>query len=229
MVLERFFPDVKLPKTDHWWKRVLIINVLQASVVLTAGKTWDLWLQKISIFSFKDSMGPVSAAFACYLVLTFVYYWWHRWRHEFNFLWLSCHQLHHSPQRIETITSFYKHPFEIFLNSILVSAIAYILCGISVESAGYLTIITAYAEFFYHMNIKTPHFLGYFFQRPEMHRVHHQLNHHSQNYADLPIWDILFGTFSNPKIQKEACGFSENRENRLWEILKFQDVHKRKK
>ena len=30
-----------------------------------------------------------------------------------NFLWLAFHQVHHSPSRIETITSFYKHPTEI--------------------------------------------------------------------------------------------------------------------
>jgi hypothetical protein len=28
-------------------------------------------------------------------------------------------------------------------------------------------------EFVYHMNIRTPEWLGYFIQRPESHRVHH--------------------------------------------------------
>jgi hypothetical protein len=30
-------------------------------------------------------------------------YWWHRARHDLNFLWRVCHQIHHSPARIEFI------------------------------------------------------------------------------------------------------------------------------
>lgn len=40
-----------------------------------------------------------------YLAITFVYYWWHRWRNEIGFLWRFVHQVHHPPQRIEIITS----------------------------------------------------------------------------------------------------------------------------
>jgi hypothetical protein len=43
-----------------------------------------------------------------YFVATFVFYWWHRWRHESAVLWRGFHQIHHSPQRLEVITSFYK-------------------------------------------------------------------------------------------------------------------------
>ena len=44
------------------------------------------------------------------------------------------HQVHHSPQRIEIITSFYKHPFEILANSVLSSAILYLLVGVGPEA-----------------------------------------------------------------------------------------------
>ena len=62
-----------------------------------------------------------------YFVATFVFYWWHRWRHEVPILWRWLHQLHHSPQRIEVITSFYKHPLEIAVNSVLSTAIVFVL------------------------------------------------------------------------------------------------------
>ena len=48
---------------------------------------------------------------------------------------------------------------------------------------------------------------AYIFQRPESHCVHHQEGLHSFNYADLPLWDMLFGTFRNPKEWQSRCGF----------------------
>jgi sterol desaturase/sphingolipid hydroxylase (fatty acid hydroxylase superfamily) len=59
-----------------------------------------------------DGLGTTGGAILGYFVITFVYYWWHRWRHEVPFLWRWLHQVHHSPARIEIITSFYKHPLE---------------------------------------------------------------------------------------------------------------------
>jgi sterol desaturase/sphingolipid hydroxylase (fatty acid hydroxylase superfamily) len=78
-----------------------------------------------------DKLGTVGGALVGYLVVTFIYYWWHRWRHESSFLWRWIHQVHHSPQRIEVITSFYKHPLEILVNSALSSVILYLGVGLS--------------------------------------------------------------------------------------------------
>ena len=86
-----------------------------------------------------------------YATITFVYYWWHRMRHSIPVFWRLLHQLHHSPVRIEVITSFYKHPLEILFNGVLTSAILYILLGISVTAVGLCVLITALAEFVYHI------------------------------------------------------------------------------
>jgi sterol desaturase/sphingolipid hydroxylase (fatty acid hydroxylase superfamily) len=112
------------------------------------------------------------------------------------------------------------------LNSLLSSAIVYSLLGISVKAAAIYTFLTALAEFFYHWNVRTPRWLGYLIQRPESHRVHHQYQRHTQNYADLPILDMLFGTFLNPSARVSRCGFSPKREVRFREMLLFQDVHR---
>ncbi|HIB85256.1 MAG TPA: sterol desaturase family protein [Chromatiaceae bacterium] len=150
-----------------------------------------------------------------YLSITFIYYWWHRLRHSVPILWRLLHQFHHSPVRIEVITSFYKNPLEIFLNGILTSAILYILLGLSVSAVGLCVLITALAEFIYHMNIKTPRLMGLFFQRPEMHRIHHQRGLHHYNYADLPVWDMLFGTYNNPVLVNNRTGFPNANEKRV--------------
>ena len=74
--------------------------------------------------------------------------------------------------------------------------------------------------------MRTPRWLGFLFQRPESHRVHHQKNHHTDNYADIPLWDMLFGTFNNPEAPVKECGFDEKREQRFAEMVAFNDVHK---
>jgi sterol desaturase/sphingolipid hydroxylase (fatty acid hydroxylase superfamily) len=225
MILERLFPDQKLPVVKGWWIRVLVINFLQLLVVILAEKTWNRWFA-YSVFQLGDRLAHPWAALCSYLCLTFVFYWWHRLRHDINFFWLLCHQLHHSPSRIETITSFYKHPVELILNGILIALINFGIFGLDTSGAAWVTFYTALAEFFYHMNIKTPQWIGFLIQRPEMHRIHHQRGLHYYNFADLPLWDMLFGTFRNPIKAYHACGFSPEREARWDRMLYFINVNK---
>ncbi len=224
-VVERVWPARELPKVHNWWARVIFVNVIQLGIVILAGLTWDRWLQEVSLFRLQEHVGAVGQGAIAYFVSTFVYYWWHRWRHESQLFWRLCHQLHHSPRRIELVTSFYKHPVEITINSLLSAGIVYLLLGCSVEAGAIYTFLTAIAEYFYHLNLRTPHWMGFLVQRPESHRIHHKFRHHTQNFADLPLWDWLFGTFDNPKQAPEQCGYEEWREDRFDDILVFRDVH----
>lgn len=218
----------KLPVVKTWPIRVLAINAVQLGVVLIAGITWEKWLSNYSLFHLSDYVSPFMGGFIAYFIATFVFYWWHRLRHESDFLWLAFHQIHHSPQRLEVITSFYKHPAEMVMNSIIGSILVYSFLGLSFEVGAIYTFFTAIGEFFYHTNIKTPRWVGYIFQRPEMHRIHHQYNRHKNNYGDIVWWDMLFGTYENPKEWTEKCGFSPENEERLFEMLRYVDVHKDK-
>jgi sterol desaturase/sphingolipid hydroxylase (fatty acid hydroxylase superfamily) len=227
-VLERIIPGWKLPHVKTWPIRVLLINAVQLGVVTLAGYTWEIWLSSWSIFNLSNYVSPVIGGCIAYFIATFVFYWWHRWRHEFDFLWVGFHQIHHSPQRLEVITSFYKHPGEMVVNSILGSLLVYTFLGLSIEAGIVYTFCTAIGEFFYHTNVKTPHWVGYIFQRPEMHRIHHQHNRHKNNYGDIVWWDMLFGTYENPKEWTQTCGFTPEREERLLDMLAYKDVHKEK-
>jgi sterol desaturase/sphingolipid hydroxylase (fatty acid hydroxylase superfamily) len=140
-------------------------------------------------------------------------------------LWRVFHQVHHSPQRIEIITSFYKHPLEIVVNGVLSSAILYLLVGLGPDAAAGAVALSGLAELFYHWNVPTPHWLGYLFQRPESHCVHHQEGLHSYNFSDLPVWDMLFGTFRNPRRWDARCGFGPEREPLLGQMLLGTDVN----
>jgi sterol desaturase/sphingolipid hydroxylase (fatty acid hydroxylase superfamily) len=224
-VLERAIPGWHLPSVKGWPFRVLLLNAAQLGVVVVAGLTWELWFSTASVFHLSDHVSPTVGGLIAYFIATFLFYWWHRMRHENDALWLGFHQIHHSPQRLEVITSFYKHPGEMVVNSIVGGLLVYVLLGLSAEAGGVYTLCTALGEFFYHTNVKTPHWVGYFFQRPEMHRVHHQLARHKNNYGDITWWDMLFGTYENPKEWTHQCGFDEGKEQQLGRMLAWRDVN----
>ena len=227
-LIERLKTGWVLPKVRTWWVRVVLINIAQLGVVLLAGVTWEHWFSAWSIFQLSDYVSNTLGGFIAYFIATFLFYWWHRWRHESDFLWRMFHQIHHSPQRLEVITSFYKHPHEMIVNSIIGSLLVYTFLGLSLEAGAIYTFLTAIGEFFYHTNIKTPRWVGFIFQRPEMHRIHHQYNRHKNNYGDITWWDMLFGTYENPKEWTKTCGFTPQKEEQLIDMLKFKDIHKKK-
>lgn len=225
-VLERIVPGWPLPQVRTWPVRVVAVNLVQIAIVLLAGVTWEKWLSSASLFKLENHVSPTVGGLIAYFIATFIFYWWHRWRHESDVLWKLFHQIHHSPQRLEVITSFYKHPAEMVVNSVLGSLLVYTTLGLSVEGGAVYTACTAVGEFFYHTNIRTPRWIGFFFQRPEMHRIHHQHERHKNNYGDITWWDMLFGTYENPKAWVHTCGFDDAKEQQLGAMLAWKDVHK---
>jgi sterol desaturase/sphingolipid hydroxylase (fatty acid hydroxylase superfamily) len=218
IALEQTRPGTRLPAVRGWWARAVLLNLVQAGVVYLGTYTWDRWLPGISWWN-GESLGALPGIALGYVVITFVYYWWHRARHEIPMLWRWLHQVHHSPSRLEVATSFYKHPFELLLNGLLSSFLLYVVVGLSPRSAGVVVTITGIAELLYHSNLRTPYWLGFLFQRPESHRRHHERTHHRGNFSDLPLWDMLFGTFDNPRDNPRECGFGAEREQQLLRML----------
>jgi len=214
-----------LPIVKGWWTRVVMINLMQLGIVILGMATWDVWFQHHQWYILEGLPNYVLGLIG-YLCITFVFYWWHRLRHDSYTLWVLFHQLHHSASRLETITSFYKHPVEIVVNSLLMGTISYMLLGLNVEAVAWTILYSSIGEYIYHMNIRTPHWMGYFFQRPEMHKIHHKEGVHYNNFSDLPLWDMLFGTYENPKETDEtACGFCTERETEFVKILGCKNVN----
>jgi sterol desaturase/sphingolipid hydroxylase (fatty acid hydroxylase superfamily) len=113
------------------------------------------------------------------------------------------------------------------VNSIIGSLLVYGRLGLSLEAGAVYTLCAALGGFFHHTNVKTPRWVGWFFQRPEMHRIHHhQHGRHKNNYGDIPWWDMLFGTYENLQHWRFGCGFDPEREERLGEMLLYREVHK---
>jgi len=223
LIIEQLKPATTLPSSKAWYLRAFIFNGIQGLIAFGGAYLWDTWFASVSLFSIKG-LGIGWQVLLGYLAITFIYYWWHRARHSMPMLWKHLHQFHHSPVRIEVVTSFYKHPLEIAVNGILSSAILYLLLGLSPEAVGLCVLATGLAELVYHMNIKTPRAMGYFFQRPEMHRIHHEQGSHHYNYSELPIWDILLGTYKNPAEIDVIVGFPDEGELKLLDLLKGKGV-----
>ena len=73
------------------------------------------------------------------------------------------------------------------------------ILGVPPAAATMTILIVSFLSMFQHANVRTPRWLGYLVQRPESHTVHHARGIHRHNYADLPVFDLLFGTFRNPR------------------------------
>ena len=134
LVVELAAPGRRWPQVSGWIARAFLLNAIQVAAVFLTGVTWDLWFPQLRLWD-SQQIGTIPGALIGYLAITFVYYWWHRARHEIGFLWRWFHQVHHSPQRIEVLTSFYKHPLELIANGALSSFILYAVVGLSPAAA----------------------------------------------------------------------------------------------
>lgn len=61
-------------------------------------------------------------------------------------------------------------------------------------------------------------------QRPESHSRHHARGVHTGNFADLPVFDLLFGTFDNPRDFAPHTGFWHGASARVIDMLRFRDI-----
>jgi sterol desaturase/sphingolipid hydroxylase (fatty acid hydroxylase superfamily) len=228
LLFERIKPGRILPKIKNWYYMALMINVIQLIITLLTARLWIEIFGEISLFKIRNWQSEILQGFFGWLIGTFFFYWWHRVRHMKGF-WLIFHQLHHSPSRIEAVTSFYKHPIEILADAILSALILYPLLGCSLMGMFWYNCFAGIGEYLYHSNIKTPKWFRYFIQTPELHSIHHQYNVHKYNFGDITIWDRIFGTYKDTTEFVERCGFPKDAEHKLKEMLLFKDVYKSRK
>ncbi|MBQ4810910.1 sterol desaturase family protein [Pseudoalteromonas luteoviolacea] len=222
--LEVVAPASKNACDRRWMILASCISLFQSVTAIVAGLVFIDVFQATSLFNLKTEHVLIQGGLG-FVLTSFIAYWWHRAMHKFDLLWRIFHQLHHSPRRIEALTAFYLHPFDGIAATFLNALCCYLLLGLDAYGTGVSLIIAALYNIYIHADLKTPYWLGYIIQRPEMHRVHHKHMHHAQNYG-LAIWDLLFGTFSNPKKYVDEVGFDKARENRVYEMLKTKDVYK---
>jgi sterol desaturase/sphingolipid hydroxylase (fatty acid hydroxylase superfamily) len=170
-------------------------------------------------------LGVLGGSLVGWCVLSGVNFAYHRASHALPTLWRLSHQLHHSPQRIDISGSVLFHPVEMVMQVLLQLFVTVIVLGLDPLAAALTGVIAAFYGLFQHWNVRTPVWLGYLIQRPEAHCVHHRRGVHAFNYGDLPLWDLLFGSFRNPAAFKGDCGFDGPADRQLGAMLGWRDVN----
>jgi sterol desaturase/sphingolipid hydroxylase (fatty acid hydroxylase superfamily) len=132
--------------------------------------------------------------------------------------------MHHSAERLDSYGAFYFSPLDIVGFTLLTSLTLIVAIGLSAQAVTYFAYATMFLAVIQHMNIRTPQWLGYLVQRPESHSVHHGRGIHHYNYSDLPLFDLLFGTFRNPKEFVTESGFYDGASAMVPQILVFKDI-----
>jgi len=220
---EHLAPARPLPRAKAWYMRGLVAFALYFAVSSYLPLLWTEYLQPFQLFDLAG-LGIGTEALIGLLVYELCGYVYHRSMHASNMLWRGLHQMHHSAERVDTFGAFWFHPTDM-IGWTLVSSIALtVVAGLSAEATTIVLLTVTLLSIFQHANIRTPRWLGYFVQRPESHSWHHARGRHRDNYADVPLFDILFGTFDNPRDFAPENGFYDGASLRLAEMLAFRDV-----
>jgi sterol desaturase/sphingolipid hydroxylase (fatty acid hydroxylase superfamily) len=78
------------------------------------------------------------------------------------------------------------------VNSIVGNLLVYTFLDLNIKQRAIYTLCTDLGEFFCHTSLKTPQWVGYIFQRPETHCVHHENEKHTNNYGDSLVGNVLW-------------------------------------
>jgi len=220
---EALLPARALPRVRHW--RLLGLGAFLAFFFLSSylPLLWTQWLLPLQLFDLTHLPTWAGALIGLLLYEAGVYAW-HRSMHGMPLLWRGFHQMHHSAERLDTYGAFWFSPLDMIGWTALSSLCLTLIIGLSPQAATLVLYATTFLSVFQHANIRTPRWLGYLVQRPESHSVHHQRGVHAFNYSDLPLFDLLFGTFRNPAAHATEQGFYDGASARVPAMLVFRDV-----
>ncbi len=220
-LLERVLPGYDYERRPLWVARG-VAWFLVAFGVGTIVPLWtDGWLAEHALLDL--SSWGVFGVFPAIAGYQLVGYAWHRALHGVPFLW-RLHQTHHASERIDIWSAMRFHPLDIAGWTVVLSVSVIFLFGVSLEAALAAAFFANAAAWLGHTNIRTPKWLGYFVARPESHALHHARDVHHKNFADLPVVDMLFGTFENPERAPREVGFWSGASEQTGALLLGMDV-----
>ncbi|MDH5480938.1 MAG: sterol desaturase family protein [Nitrosomonas sp.] len=212
-LMERLKPARHFPVMRQWfyhWTGIIIFATFWLGGLLLI---WpivpELWDGLSTLSLWKQVM-------LTYLLYSFIAYWYHRLRHSMPLLWRYLHYMHHSPAHMDTRVTFWRHPLEIVIDSLVVLLVGKLI-GASAEVIIGVLIVESMLEIFHHSNLHSPkclRWLGYFIQLPEQHLIHHQYALHRWNYGTITFWDTLFGTVRVPQQWQGKVGLPEWKNTR---------------
>jgi len=225
MIFEALFPARKLPTIPFWHLKGIFSFFVYFFISVYLPMLYAKWLPGVQLIDLSGANVFLGAT-AGLLLYEFGMYVWHRTMHTNDRLWKIFHQMHHSAERLDTYGAFYFSPVDMIGWTLLGTVYFACILGLPAQSVTIILLVANFLSIFQHANIKTPVWLGYIIQRPESHAVHHAKGIHAFNYSDLPLYDILFGTFKNPASYVKETGFYNGASARVGEMLLFKNVDK---
>lgn len=222
---EEIFPARQLPKVKYWRIKGLTFFTIFFFVASYLPMFTDPFLAQYQLMDLS-SWGVLPSAFFGFIVYELTSYGYHRAVHSSDFLWRNFHQIHHSAERLDSYGSLFHGPLDM-IGFTLVSSISFALVvGVPPQAITINILLINLSAFFQHANIRTPHWMGYIIQRPESHSIHHAKGVHHYNFSELPLIDMIFGTFKNPRNYQKETGFYMGASGRIPEMLLGIDVSK---
>lgn len=223
LVLDLVHRAQPYPTSWRWRLRGFAISALVFGFSLGVATFWGTLLDGVHLID-GSGLGVWGGAAVGVLVYELCHYAYHRAAHRLDWLWRWGHQLHHSAESLDAFGANYLSPLDALMFTTLSSLVFFPLLGLPVEAGVLGAAFLAFNAAFQHANLRTPRWLGYLIQRPESHSLHHGRGVHGLNYADLPLIDMLFGTFCNPAAHRAEVGFYEGASARLGDMLLGRDV-----
>lgn len=224
VIAEAVIPARKLPFVRFWKIKGIAAFFIYFFISSYLPLIWTDHLAEYRIFDLTF-LGDYWGGLTALLLYELGVYAWHRAMHNNNFLWRVFHQMHHSAERVDTYGAFFFSLMDMIGFTLLTSLAMVWLAGFTAQATIYAIYGATFLAVIQHTNIKTPRWTGYIFQRPESHSLHHAKGIHAFNYSDLPLFDIMFKTFRNPKEFAQETGFYNGASSEMGKMLLFKDIN----
>ena len=225
VIAEAVIPARKLPIVKYWKLKGITAFFIYFFISSYLPLIWSDHLAEYRIFDLTF-LGNYWGGLTALLIYELGVYGWHRAMHKSDLLWRVFHQMHHSAERVDTYGAFFFSLMDMIGFTFLTSLAMVWVAGFTAQATIYAIYGATFLAVIQHTNIKTPQWLGYFFQRPESHSLHHAKGIHAFNYSDLPLFDLIFGTFRNPKEFSQEIGFYNGASSEIGKMLLFKDINK---
>ena len=169
-----------------------------------------IYLYQFKFITVNELLPTWAVWIVTFVMIDFVYYWYHRFSHRVRFMW-AVHMNHHSSEEMNFTVSLRqawfgpitKVPFFIVMPLIGFDPIITAVAGVASTLWG----VIGHTQWIRRLGA-----LEYILVTPSSHRVHHGSNecYIDKNYGNLLIvWDRLFGTFAE-EIEPVRFGIREN-------------------
>ncbi|HMB64885.1 MAG TPA: sterol desaturase family protein [Eudoraea sp.] len=224
---ETLFPARQLPKIRFWKFRGLLFFMAYMLLTTYIPLVWDDFFASFQLMDLS-SLSLFTQVILGVLLFELVQYGWHISMHKSDFLFRVSHQMHHSSERLDVPSAFVFSINDMIGLSLVGSVSFALIMGLAPQAITIIILSLTFLGIFQHANIKTPRWIGYIIQRPESHTVHHAKGIHRYNYTDLPVIDMMFGTFKNPRSYEHETGYYLGASNRILEMFRFKDVTTKK-